>query len=68
MQANCFEKQDIIYKHLSSSSQAGNPRPDRVNPLYVKNPILAKYAVDYGTNSSFASEQDLPELATTQQF
>lgn len=54
MQANCFESQDITSKPLSTSYQAGTQRLDRVS--YAKNPILAKYAVDYGNNSSFASE------------
>jgi hypothetical protein len=56
MQANCFDSQDITSKQLSTSFQAGTLRPDRVNPIYAKNPILAKYAVEYGNNSSFASE------------
>lgn len=54
MQANCFNSQDITSKLLSTSYQAVSQRPERVS--YAKNPILAKYAVDYGTNSSFASE------------
>jgi len=53
--------------------QASNTRSSmeriNINKSYQRNPILAKYAHDYGNNSSFnTSEHDLPELGSTQQF